>query len=62
MWVPSQLKEAHIPIGNWVGLSWGWVGFSLSINQFGLGLGWLQFINQEEEEGRGAFFFLAILY
>jgi hypothetical protein len=40
MWVPYQLKEAHTPIGNWVGLvsiypstrlDFDWVGFNSSI-------------------------------
>lgn len=59
MWVPSQLEEAHIPIGNWVGLSW--VGLVSIYQSTRLNLDWVDFnssISWKKRGGEG----LAILY
>lgn len=59
MWDPSQLKEAHIPIGNWVGLGWAVLGWFQFIHQPGWALIGLVSIHQSigrREEREGSFF------
>lgn len=59
MWDPSQLKEAHIPIGNWVGL--GWAGLVSIYPSTRLGFDWVSFNSsihwkKRGEEREGSFF------
>lgn len=53
MWVPSQLKEAHIPIGNWVGL--GWFQFIHQPGWAWIGLVSIHQSSERREEREGSF-------